>query len=119
MKRKVVVCKGCAFLMVLKGVPPFCLADAYFVDSELCKRVDVKNVKVTGKVNAAKNCKKKKRFDLKSIAIRRWLKADAKRQGYTYLGRSLREHKRVNIKGNKDERRTERAGSTTSNAPSN
>ncbi|RDE12148.1 MAG: hypothetical protein C4K49_10725 [Candidatus Thorarchaeota archaeon] len=96
MKAKV-VCNKCAYLMVVKGVAPFCLAGAYFVDSELCRKVDVKGIKVAAKVNKSMNCKKKKRISLKANAFHRWLKTDLKRKGLQYAGRDLSAYKCVTL----------------------
>jgi len=87
--RAKVVCNGCAYLLVVEGMEPLCLAMAYFVDSELRRKVDVKGVKLAAKVNIGKNCLRKRLFSWYAWKLHRWFKKDLMKKHIRYLGRNL------------------------------
>jgi hypothetical protein len=93
--RAKVVCSKCAYLLVIKGLAPFCLAAAYFIDSELKHNVDVKGMKLTSVANRSKNCKRKTLFSLKAMKLHHWLKKDIKRKGFEYQGKDLSAYKYI------------------------
>lgn len=90
-----VVCEGCAYLLIAKGLPPICLAHAYFIDSELCRKVDLKGIRLAREVNRSNNCKRKRIFSIEALRFHKWIKKDLDRKGILYLGRDLSEYKYV------------------------
>jgi len=105
MMRKKVVCDHCAFLVVVEGVPPLCIATASLVDSPLRKAVDLRGMVQARQRNANKNCKKRRRFSLRALKIRMWIREDCERRGLEYKGKDLTEYRYE-----KDERPKSRRG---------
>jgi hypothetical protein len=79
--KKTVVCKGCAFLVLIKGFPSVCLHGACFIDGALQKKVDMKGSVVAEKKNKQNRCPHKKSLSLRALELKGWVKKDCERKG--------------------------------------
>jgi len=92
-KRHVVVCDGCAHLLVVEHMTPCCLLKAAFVDTPLYKHTDVRGMVPAQTRNKNLSCPSKQLFSLRSLRMRLWFRRDCRKKGIGYRGRSLRSYK--------------------------
>ncbi len=73
MKRSKVYCSGCAYLLLLPGTPPQCVATAEFVDGPLRSRIDVRGRVPAEKRNLKNDCGWREGVSLRAYRLKRWI----------------------------------------------
>ncbi len=83
-KRKRVYCSECAYLFLMKGVAPTCIALCKFVQGPLRRVIDIAGIVSAERRNRHNNCKFFKRFDLAVLKKRYWLKKKFRLEGLNF-----------------------------------
>lgn len=72
-KRKKVYCEGCANLLLIKGLPPQCVATTVFIGGPLRSKVDIRGRALAEKRNAHNSCKYRESVSLRAYRLKRWI----------------------------------------------